>query len=161
MQAYIRRHVADIDAAPAGLGLNLAANIVELDATAAAFCVHAPGNPGCRYASALGFNFDFLHLTGNVDGEISRELVHPSALPVAHDPGGVSVDVSADLVIIEIAAGFFFRATVGMITDGVADALLRTAVHLHRADIHLHSEIFHCRQRSRDLLRPIPTVTKY
>ncbi len=68
----------------------------------------------------------------------------PAPLPVGDDKRGIAPNVSADLVVVELALGSIFGAAVRMVADRIVDALLRSPIDLDGADIHLHAKNFYC-----------------
>src|ERR1700747_602020 len=77
-----------------------------------------------------------------------------SPLPIAHDPGGISLHVGVDLVLLELAAGILLRRSSKTDMSDIIDALLLPASHDHGARIYFDPQILDSRQRTRDLLTP-------
>src|SRR5690348_4109040 len=98
-----------INAAAAGFGIDGPANVRQMNAAAAADCVHPAANPQGADIAAIGFQLDPLHITGYSDREVAGEAMRALALPIGHNPGGVTLNIGADLVGIEFAASFLFR----------------------------------------------------
>ena len=71
---------------------------------AAALRLYAARDSGGVNVAALGLNLHQAKLPGDVDGELSGELARAPPLPVAHNPGRVSANISADFEGPELAA---------------------------------------------------------
>src|SRR5882672_7298407 len=128
---------ANIDCAAAGFRLDRAPYVVHVNAAAAALNLSSAGDPCGAYTSAISLNFRQLQVARDGDHEISRELPAPATLPIAHDPGRISLGVRADLVGLEFAPGLLLRRGIRATMNDVTDPRLRAALDPHRSHVDL------------------------
>ena len=155
MQPQIAAHRAHIDPTAASLGVGASANVIEMHAAAAALRFHAAGNARGVHVAAFGFELNQQHFTGNVDRDLAGKMPRlASALPIAHDPGSVTLHVGGYFVLLKLAARVLLGRGFEVRMNDIINALLLPPPHHHRAHVDFHSQVLHRRQRASDLLTP-------
>ena len=155
MKVEVAPAATHVNRPAAGFSVDGTTNVVQMNAAAAALCVGATGDAGSGNAAALRFYLHQFHLARGIDHELGRTFTGQfAALPLTYDPGGLSANISADLIGVELAASLVFRRIVSMITNYVIDALLRAPHDANGTDIHFDPEILGSRQRASDLFGP-------
>src|SRR6201982_3481603 len=154
MQAEITANSIGLYAAAPGLSLDPAADFHQTDGPTSTLGLNPTADTRSRDIASIGFNLHPIHFARNIDGELARKLVRPSTLPIADDPGRISVHIGADFIRIEFAAGSFLGGGVTTIADHIVDPGLRPALHPNRAHIDFDPKILGATQVTRDLLRP-------
>ena len=152
-------YVPDGDVAAAGLQLQIAADIADIDGVAARFhrygtadIIHTDfasaaadldtsGDAGRFDRAASGFNSDKSRVAGNANHKLAGKFAWSPAIPLADDPCGVALHVRTNFERSKLAARVLF-GRIRMALYHIGNVLLLAAVHHHRTQVQFDAQVF-------------------